>query len=299
MKVTLLGFGEVGSLVGALINTTFENVRINVMNTQSSKSGRILDLEHAAVIRNNVITHNDRLEHQQADIVIYSAGFNNAHGESRNSVAQKNKELVFSLFKNVNYSNKPTIIVITNPVEPISFWIKQVVGEHIRVIGTGTALDTFRLKYILSKKFNCSSNEIDCLVIGEHGQHMVPVYSQTTVQGKQINDLCSMEELAIITNELIHSAFQIRETEKATKYGIAETSLFLMKAVISNSETITAASFGDLGNWKTHLNIPKDIFLSLPYKISAQQTNSVYFNLTEIEQKELQLAVDSITQQVY
>lgn len=67
MKFTLIGFGEVGSTVAALINITYENVRINILNTQLTKSGRILDLDHAAAVRNNLILHNDDEEHENAE----------------------------------------------------------------------------------------------------------------------------------------------------------------------------------------------------------------------------------------
>jgi L-lactate dehydrogenase len=298
MKITLIGFGEVGSLVGALINNSYENIDINVINTQTTKSGRILDLEHAAAIRNNFIYHNNKSEHKHADLIIYSAGFSNAHGESRNSVAQKNKELVFSIFGNMHYSKNQTIIVITNPVEPISFWINKVVGDKARVIGTGTALDTFRLKYILSKKFNCPAGEIDCLVIGEHGQHMVPLYSRAYINGRNLSELCNDDDLAEITDKLIHSAFQIRETEKATKYGIAETTLFLMRSILSEKLTISSASFGEPGNWKDFLRIDKPMYISLPYQINKFGLTPVFFELAPQEKLALQRAVNSISDQI-
>jgi malate/lactate dehydrogenase len=298
MKITLIGFGEVGSLVGALINTRFENIQLNVMNTQSTKSGRILDLEHAAAIRNNKIHHNSQEEHSKADFIIYSAGYSNVHGESRNTVSKKNKDLVFSLFEKVQYRNNPVIIVITNPVEPISYWIDQVVGQQARVIGTGTSLDTFRLKYLLAKKFNCQAKEIDCFVIGEHGQHMVPLYSQTRVKGQKITEICKSEELNAITDELINSAFQIRETEAATKYGIAETTLFLLNAFQSENSTTISVSGSKLGEWGNKFSIPATLFLSLPYAINSTEIHPVFFELPTNEKIDLQKAIDSITEQI-
>lgn len=298
MKFTLIGFGEVGSLVGALINNSFENIQINILNTQSTKSGRILDLEHAAAIQNNTITHNSQLEHEDADVIIFSAGYSNAHGESRNSVAAKNKQLVHTLFDSIRYNKKPVIIVITNPVEPISYWIHQKVGNQAKVIGTGTSLDTFRLEYILSRRFNCKPREVECLVIGEHGQNMVPIFSMTTIKGSKIAELCSQEVLDEITDELIHSAFQIRETEKATKYGIAETTLFLVKAIISEKSCEVCASYSELGSWNKEFNFTIPIFISLPYQINSKEIIPLDIELTSKEKEAFQKAIDAISEQI-
>jgi L-lactate dehydrogenase len=298
MRFTLIGFGEVGSLVGALINTSFNNIRINVVNTQIQKSGRILDLEHAAAVHNNVITHNDPSEFEHADFVVYSAGFSNAHGQTRNTVALKNKELVFSIFNRINFQKRPKIIVITNPVEPISFWVNHITGDSASVIGTGTSLDTFRLKFILAKKFKCSTNEVDCFVVGEHGQHMVPIYSQTTIKGEPIHQLCSERELELITDELVHSAFQIRETEKATKYGIAESTMYLLNALLSDEPIVIPASSNAFGVWKDHLTFKSPIYMSLPYSINKTGCEPNYVAITEQEMKKLQQAIDAISEQI-
>lgn len=298
MNFTLIGFGEVGSLVAALINTNYSCARINVMNTQTSKSGRILDLEHAAACRNNEVYHNSKKELENADFIIYSAGYSNAHGESRNAVVNKNKKLVFSIFQDLHFKNNPQILVITNPVEPISYWIQQVVGKQVRVLGTGTSLDTFRLKYILAKKFQCSTMDVECFVIGEHGKHMVPIYSHTKIKGQDITELCNQTEFQLITEELLQSAFQIRETEKATKYGIAESTLHLLQRLIQNDSSYFTASGDELGEWRNHYIFNQALFVSLPYKFENGNLKTHYLELNSDEKKAFQQAIDSISAQL-
>lgn len=291
---TIVGFGEVGSLVAALINSSFSGITINVINTQLGKSGRILDLEHAAASKNNLITHNDHHVIGLSEIIVYAAGYSNVHGESRNTVAQKNKELAISFFDEITFQVRSTIVVITNPVEPISFWIKEKVGEKCQVIGTGTSLDTFRLTHILSKKFNCRPKDIETLVIGEHGINMVPVFSQTFVKGTALSELCNSAELDLIAEELVQCAFQIRETEKATKYGIAETCLFLIHALISHQDTIIPISTDSISLWK-EAHFSKPIFISLPTRISSSGIKSTWIELSSKEKEKLQLAINSIS----
>lgn len=290
---TIIGFGEVGSLVAALINSSYSGITINIINIQTEKSGRLLDLEHAAACKNNLITHNQTQLIGQSKIIVYAAGYSNVHGESRNTVAKKNKELALSFFENLEFKIKSTIIVITNPVEPISFWIKDKVGDKCQVVGTGTSLDTFRLKYILSKKFKCQTNEVKTLVIGEHGAHMVPVFSQTFIKGHALNTMCDSDELKLISNELIQSAFQIRETEAATKYGIAETTLFIIQALFSNQETEIPLSVGDT-SFLQNFHLPRPLFISLPVRISSSGIAPNYLELSTNESKALQQAINSI-----
>ena len=293
--ITLFGFGEVGSLVAALVNSAFEGIHINVINTQTSENGRILDLRHAAACKGNTITHNKKELVAKSDIVVYAAGLSNVHGESRNTVAEKNKELVFQLFDAIDFVNHPTIIVITNPVEPISYWIQEITKGKCQVLGTGTALDTFRLKYILAKKFDCQTNEIETIVIGEHGQNMVPVFSHTKINGRNLNELCSDKELTAIKEELVQSAYQIRETEKATKYGIAETTLFFIRAILSDKTISIPASTGEIGEWATVFQFKSPLFISLPLSVNKNKSEPIFLDLNREEKDAFQNAIDSIS----
>jgi L-lactate dehydrogenase len=290
---TVIGFGEVGSTVAALINSNFENVDLNVLNTQTTKSGRIQDLEHAASCRNNSIFHNSKDKFEESDVIVYAAGFSNPHGVSRNSVALKNKELVYQIFSNVQLKKNALIISITNPVEPISQWIDKVTKGTCKVIGTGTALDTFRLKHILAEKLNLPKDEIDALVIGEHGAHMVPLYSQATISGKPLIHFCDQAMLASVTEELKNAAYQIRETEKATKYGISETCIELIRGFVLNKNF--KCSFSVPSNYSADVLIENQIFISLPFQLNEGKLIPISLNsINEEEKKALNDAAISI-----
>lgn len=294
LLITIYGFGEVGSLVAALINSNFSNCTLNVMNTKEQVSGRILDLQHAAACNNNQVIHNSQSSIPLSDFIIYAAGFSNAHGESRNSVALKNKQLVYKLFSKISFTSKTKIIAITNPVDPISYWIHDAVKGKATVIGTGTALDTFRLKHILSDHFVTKLANVTAKVIGEHGQHMVPLFSQCKIEDKYLIDVANDDELKGIEEKLVKSAFEIRETEQATKYGIAQTCLELIQAFLSEKRICLPVSIGITEELRREFECKLPLFISLDCVISQEGIKISSLKCSSKERFNLKLAANAI-----
>lgn len=292
--ITVYGFGEVGSLVAALINSNFSNCVLNVMNTKEQVSGRVLDLQHAAACNNNQIIHNSHSTIPLSNFIIYAAGYSNVHGESRNSVALKNKQLVYKLFSTVPFTSKTKIIAVTNPVDPISYWINDAIKGKATVIGTGTALDTFRLKHILSEHFAVKLTNVTAKVIGEHGQHMVPLFSESKIVNQYITDLINADELKRIEEKLMKSAFEIRETEQATKYGIAQTCLELIHAFLSAKPTCIPISIGLSKELQREFNCKLPPFISLDCEISQKGIEILPLKCSSKERLNLQLAANAI-----
>lgn len=285
---TVIGIGEVGSTVASLINSNFSEITIHLNDIQEVKNGRVLDLQHAGACNGNRITYNDPSAFEESDVIIFAAGFSNVHGESRNSVAARNRELVRSIFSHTALKPSATVLVITNPVEPVSYWIDECTFGRYKVIGTGTALDTFRLKYLLSERFKCKLDLIETMVIGEHGQHMVPLFSRTKVNGVPVEELVSQIELNAIEEELRQSAFQIRETEKGTKYGVAETTIYIIKAVTGDQECTLPVSIAYTNE------LSERFFISLPVKLNSGIMESIPFSMNSHENEKFQAAVSSI-----
>lgn len=291
---TIYGFGEVGSLLASLINSNFSNCCINIIDPDDSKSGRMLDFEHAATCNGNTVHSNSKDTIIDSDFILYAAGIGNLKGEDRNSVASKNKQLVYELFSGLKIKRSCKIIVITNPVEPISYWVNDALNAKFNVIGTGTSLDTFRFQFILSKFYKCNALNIETRVIGEHGKHMVPLFSETRLNGINLLDFATKKDLPLLTNELIDSAVKIRETENATKYGISQTTLELIQAFNQKSETIIPISVVMPEHLQKEYNCSKPIYISLACKINMDQIQVEPLKLTEDERLAFQKAVNSI-----
>lgn len=291
---TIYGFGEVGSLTAALINSNFSNCTFNLMDVYSKKSGKILDFEHAATCKENTVLYNSKNTIPVSDFIIYAAGHSNVHGESRNSVASKNKKLVYDLFSEISFQKKTKIIVVTNPVEPVSYWINDAVKGKVVVIGTGTTLDTFRFKFILSQHYSCKVSAIETSVVGEHGQHMVPIFSKTFLDGINLLEISSPETRKELTEELIQSAFKIRETEGVTKYGIAQTCLELIHGLSIKEEIILPVSIALPASLQKDFSCTIPIFVSLPCSISSVGIRVSDIHFSKEEKVAFQNAVKAI-----
>ncbi len=295
MNFTIIGFGEVGSLVGALINGRFNNSTINIFDFPEEINGRILDFQHACICHNNIVYLNDKQKLFEADFLIYTAGYCNQVGESRYSVAQGNKELVKKIFSSQEINAKTKIIVVTNPVEPVSLWIHNILNETNLVIGTGTSLDKARLVSLIAAHFKCQISDISTLVVGEHGDWMIPLFSQTTIKGKPIELLASEKELQHLKHELKNAARYIRKTEKATKYGVAEICLQLIMKLIGQDVQNDCVSYLLPEKLKLEFGINKDLFVSCPVAISSKGVAVINFSMNEKEKNEFQAALQSIS----
>jgi malate/lactate dehydrogenase len=295
MNFTIIGFGEVGSLVGALINSRFNNSTLNIFDFPEEISGRILDFKHACACNNNTVLVNSIQKVEEANYIIYAAGYCNQVGESRYSVAQRNKDLIHEIFSGIKVNPSTTVIAVTNPVEPVSLWIHQILKGNNLVLGTGTSLDTARLVSILSTHFNCQASEIETLVIGEHGDWMIPLFSQTKINGKSILDLVSDQELKKIEVELKNSARNIRKTEKATKYGVAEVCLQLIIKTLNQQSSKEIVSVHIPDNLKNEFGIKNDLFVSLPVTLASGGFTYDHFTMNTKEKSEFQAALHSIS----
>jgi L-lactate dehydrogenase len=290
----IIGFGEVGVTVASLINTCFQHVKIQIYDTDTEINGRILDFAHACAVNQNELSVNSYPTSSEIDYLIYAAGYSNKKGESRESVAEANRFLVDEIFQNFEVKESAKIIVITNPVEKISYWIQQMKPNNL-VIGTGTSLDTFRLNYIVAKRLALPIQSINTMVIGEHGNGMVPVFSNSYVNEENIGNYFSEQELNEITSELKNAATKIRETEKATKFGVAETTLKILKAFIEHNQTSIELSVPINQYFIEYLEISNsDFFISLPCLIENGKIKVNKLVLNEDEKLQLKQSVKAL-----
>lgn len=275
-KISIIGLGEVGAELASLLLSISE-LSINLIDP-ANIHGRFLDLAHTIGITNNHCLINDFEFLNQSEIVIYTAGYSNKQGESRNSVAKHNRKLIQQVFSKYLPKQNTTIISITNPVELSAQWIKETCAQHrhlIQVFGTGTSLDTYRLKYILKSNFP-QIDKIDIEVIGEHGDNMIPAWSKCTFDNENISNLSLDMELTKIKEELTQSAFTIRKTEKATKFGIAHTTFQIIKHLLNSTQAKIPLSTEINNSLKEILGLRNNIFLSLSCNISNGSIQPIY-----------------------
>lgn len=268
INVTVIGFGYVGSSLSLLLLNSKHQICLNVMDPNPQCDGALLDLAHGIPLFHQKELHiNDEELFLNADFIYYAAGKSNIQGTSRLSTAQQNVQLSKEIFAQRIFTNNPYIIVITNPVDIISQSVFQFTNLPAKnVIGTGTFLDSVRLAYYLSFISELNATDFETVVVGEHGDSQVPIYSLCKAKGLPIlsHPMFSKKDLKNTTALTKKAAFQIRETQEATTYGVSICAATLLDYFLSKEEYSLTLSMLTNEHYRSILLLEKNIYIGVP-----------------------------------
>jgi len=273
-KVAIIGCGLVGMSCAyalELQGACDELVLIDINKTKAW--GEAADLSHGISFapRNMKIYAGEYKDTHDADIVVIAAGVNQAKGEDRIALLQRNADVFNNVVLSIQNSGFSGIyIVATNPVDIMTRLTQCLSGAaKNRVIGSGTMLDTARLRYLLGNYFTVDPKNIHAYVMGEHGESEFVPWSQAMVATKSALDICekdkrfSVNDLYEIGNEVRNSAANIIVAKGATCYGIGASLVRLINAIFSNEHSIFTLSVNLNGEYGK-----KDIYVGAPAIVS-------------------------------
>ena len=199
-KITVVGAGQVGTTVAQLV--AYKNlgnvVIIDVV--EGLPQGKALDLQQSGCLQvfDSIVTGtNDYKDTANSDIVVITAGLPRKPGQDRSDLLKTNAKIVKMVTEEIiKYSSNPLIIVVSNPLDAMVYVAKQVSGlpKH-RIMGMAGVLDSARFRTFVSLELKCSLVDVDAMVLGGHGDSMVPMPRYTTVSGISITDLMSKERI--------------------------------------------------------------------------------------------------------
>lgn len=270
-KVVLIGTGMVGmSFAYALLNQGACDELVLIDVAAEKAMGEAMDLNHGLAFApsNMKIKSGDYSDCTDADIIVLSAGAAQKPGESRLDLLQRNADIFRSIIGQVTQSGFNGIfLVATNPVDIMTKIVCELSGFNShRAIGTGTVLDTSRLRYLLGSYFNADPRNIHAYVMGEHGDSEFVPWSQAMLATKPIIDICeesgndfSVGELEKIAVEVRDAAQKIIKAKKATYYGIGMAMLRITKAIFGNENsvlTVSAMMKGEYGQNGVFAGVP-------------------------------------------
>jgi L-lactate dehydrogenase len=288
LNISIVGLGETGVTIAALLISSESSFQLNIMDPSDWISGRLLDLRHAASFRNQKITLNDYAAFERADFVFFCAGVRNPKGTDRMATVRENKNMVQLVFQGVKFLNFPKIIVVTNPVELMTVWIQEYLKSDASVVGTGTMLDSERLRFILARELDCPCQDIKAEVLGEHGDSMTVFWNRSFFYGERLSEKLSHGQQLQLREELVKSAATIRKTEEATKFGVGQCALELMRMFLDTKGGQVNVSIKPTPEIKDLLDIESTVFVSLPVHISSNGAMSLSLEgYTETEINEL------------
>ena len=270
-KVVLIGTGMVGmSFAYAALNQNVCSELVLCDLNEKKAIGEAQDLNHGLAFSGSSmkIYHGSYEDCEDAEIVLICAGVNQKPKESRLELLQRNAEVFRSIIDPVIRSGFEGIfLVATNPVDIMTSVTCSLSGfEPSRVIGTGTTLDTARLRYLLGNYFDVSPQNVHAYVIGEHSDSEFTPWSQALISTKPVLDivednprLFSRQRLDEISESVKNAAQEIIAAKGATYYGIGMAAVRIVRAIFSHENsvlTVSALLEGEYGE--------NDVFVGTP-----------------------------------
>lgn len=296
-KVAVIGCGFVGSSIAfALMQSGLFSEMVLIDVDMKKAEGEALDIGHGiSFARPMRIWAGVYEDIADAAIVIITAGANQKPGETRLDLVHKNINILKSIMPEVTKHNKTGIILmVANPVDILTYAALKISGlPENRVIGSGTVLDTARLKYEMGELLEVDSRGVHAYIVGEHGDSEIAAWSSANISGVPLKDFCRVrsdidssmitEATKEIAERVKNSAYEIIERKQATYYGIAMAVKRICEAIIRDEKSVLPISSMMHGEYGL-----ADVVLSMPAIVGENGVEHVVpVSLDEEEQKRL------------
>lgn len=251
-KCGIVGIGNVGaSTAFSLMKSGLFSEMVLIDINRERAMGEAADLNHGLpFLAPMEIYAGDYRDLANAGLVIITAGAAQKPGETRLDLVRANARVFSSIIEQIcKYNTECILLVVTNPVDVLTEVTRRLSGfPASRVIGSGTVLDTARLKYLLGKRLLVDSRNVHAFIIGEHGDSELPVYSSANISGVDLKSFYTEErhlqekELFELFVEVRDAAYGIIRAKGATYYAIAEATRRIVTAIVRDEDAILPVS---------------------------------------------------------
>ena len=269
-KVVMIGCGFVGAACSfAIMQSGLFSEMVLIDADKSKAEGEALDISHGVPFAKPIkIYAGDYDDIKDASLIIVTAGANQKPGETRLDLVKKNISIFKSIIPEIKKRDfNGVLLIVANPVDILTTVAQKLSGlPENKVIGSGTVLDTARLKYELGNHLNVDSRSVHAFIIGEHGDSEIAAWSSANVSGIPLNKFCEMrghfnhdEAMKRIAENVKNSAYEIIEKKKATYYGVAMAVKRICEAIVRDEKSILPISSlmkGDFGIEGISLSMP-------------------------------------------
>lgn len=300
VKIAIVGAGNVGASTAYALLLSGLAAEIVLIDLNRGKAeGEVMDLNHAAPFSHQTkITLGDFEDCSEAAIVIITAGANQKPGQTRLDLLRINAKIFEDIIPKVAKNAPSTILLVaTNPVDVLTFQSWKLSGfPQSRVIGSGTVLDTARLRYTLGHQLNVDPSNIHADVVGEHGDSELPVWSRSNISGIPLAEFshnAAGQDVEKIMQESFHetknAAYEIIKLKGMTDYGISAALVRIVETVLRDENTLmtvsTAGTFAGVS----------EIALSMPKKVNRTGAHHVIdLKLAQEEGRKLEKSAQTI-----
>ena len=272
-KIVIVGAGFVGSTTAftIMLGGLFSEIVIIDINKDKAE-GDALDMSHGvSMVKPVRVYAGDYRDCKDADIVVITAGAAQKEGESRIDLLKRNVSVMKIIIESIlQHAPRDVILLtVTNPVDILTYVTYKVSGlEKNQVLGSGTVLDTARLKYLISRKTGIDARNCHTYVIGEHGDSEVAAWSITNIGGMSMQEFCrytnkcSVDDLGTMYDDVKNAAYEIIKKKGATYYAIAVAVARIVECIAGDENSILTVSSvfsGEYGINDTALSVPTKV----------------------------------------
>lgn len=301
-KAAMIGCGFVGSASAfALMQSGLFSELVLIDANHDKAEGEAMDIAHGLPFAGQMkIYAGDYDDIVDAAVIIVTAGAAQKPGETRLDLVNKNVNIFKSIIPEIAKRNyKGILLIVANPVDILTYTAVKLSGlPENRVIGSGTVLDTARLKYALGEHLEVDSRSVHSFIIGEHGDSEIVAWSSTNVSGIPVNDFCESrghfnheEAMHRIADDVKNSAYDIIEKKGATYYGIAMSVKRICECIMRDEKSILPISSMMHGEYGI-----SDICLSMPTVVGREGVETrVPIQLNEQEESALSASAEQLS----
>ena len=280
-KAAMIGCGFVGS------SSAFAMMRSGVFSelvlldaNRGKAEGEAMDIAHGLPFSRPMrIYAGDYPDLADCALIVISAGANQKPGETRLDLVKKNVAILRSIIPQITAVNREAILlVVSNPVDILTWAAQKISGLPPRqVIGSGTVLDTARLKYLLGEHLRVDSRSVHAFIVGEHGDSELAVWSGANVSGVDLDHFCELQEitdyqkvLELIYKNVRDSAYEIIDRKGATYYGIAASVARIAHCIVRDERSVMPVSVNLQGLYGV-----EDLCMSVPAVVGRDGAEKV------------------------
>ncbi len=296
-KITVVGAGFVGATT---VQRIAEKELGDVVMTdivEGMPQGKALDMMQSAPIEGfnvEVLGTNDYKDIEGSDVVVITAGIARKPGMTRDDLIKINSKIVGEVCENINkYAPESIVIVVTNPLDIMTYIAMKKTGFHPgRVFGMSGLLDSARFATFVAMELGCSPKDVDAMVLGGHGDTMVPLPRHTTVSGVPITELMDEETIDKLVERTVNGGAEIVELLKTGSafYAPSAAITAMVESIVRDQHRILPAAVylhGQYGH--------DGIYLGVPVKLGQQGVEAILeLDLTESEQAMLEKSAEAV-----
>lgn len=252
-KCAVIGCGFVGAGIAyTYAQSELFSEMVLIDANRKKAEGEALDIGHGLpFLAPMKIFAGDYADIADAGLIVIAAGANQKPGETRLDLLSKNMRIFDTIIEQIVAVNREAVLlVVTNPVDLLTYHtLKQSGFPPARVIGSGTVLDTARLKFLMGQYLSVDPRNVHAFIIGEHGDSEWPVFSSANVSGIDLYDFCRLsgmtdyrEALHAMFEEVRDSAYKIIEGKGATYYAIAQAVMRITRSILRDENSVLPVS---------------------------------------------------------